>query len=108
LETLRMARQKVVENVPRDLVLGEVVLTGGGALLPGIEAIAEDVFNLPVRIGCATSIGGLTEAMTLPQYSTAIGLVLFGTNGNGDAALHARRRGGVGARVQRWLADLWN
>ncbi len=108
LETLRMARQKVVENVPRDLVLGEVVLTGGGALLPGIEAIAEDVFNLPVRIGCANSIGGLTEAMTLPQYSTAIGLVLFGTNGNGDAALHARRRGGVGARVQRWLADLWN
>ena len=28
LETLRMAKQKIVENVPRDLVLGEVVLTG--------------------------------------------------------------------------------
>ena len=34
LETLRMAKQKIVENVPRDLVLGEVVLTGGGAQLP--------------------------------------------------------------------------
>ena len=51
LETLRMARQKIVENVPRDLVLGEVVLTGGGALLPGIEPIAEEVFGLPVRVG---------------------------------------------------------
>ena len=51
LETLRMAKQKIVENVPRDLVLGEVVLTGGGALLPGIEPIAEEVFALPVRIG---------------------------------------------------------
>ena len=46
-----MARQKIVENVPRDLVLGEVVLTGGGALLPGIEPIAEEVFDLPIRVG---------------------------------------------------------
>ena len=97
LETLRMARQKIVENVPRDLVLGEVVLTGGGARLPGIEAIAEDVFGLPVRVGMPNTIGGLTDAMALPQYATAIGLVLFGANGerrrlhcaSGDAA--ARR-----------------
>ena len=45
LETLRMAKQKIVENVPRDLVLGEIVLTGGGAQLPGIERIAEEVFG---------------------------------------------------------------
>ncbi len=82
LETLRMARQKIVENVPRDLVLGEVVLTGGGALLPGIEPIAEEVFGLA---DCgwerANSIGGLTDAMTSPQYATALGLVVFGANG---------------------------
>ena len=84
-----MARQKIVENVPRDLVLGEVVLTGGGALLPGIESIAEEVFSLPVRIGTAKSIGGLTEAMTSPQYATAIGLVVFGANGQGEDAVHA-------------------
>src|SRR5580692_8566682 len=107
LETLRMARQKIVENVPRDLVLGEVVLTGGGALLPGIEPLAEEVFNLPVRIGMANSIGGLTDAMTSPQYATAIGLVVFGTNGAGDDASHVRRRSGTFPRIQRWLADLW-
>jgi len=108
LETLRMSRQKIVENVPRDLVLGEVVLTGGGALLPNIEPLAEEVFGLPVRIGAANAIGGLTDAMTAPQYATAIGLVLFGANGDRDDAVHVgRRRGGVLARVQRWLADLW-
>jgi cell division protein FtsA len=108
LETLRMARQKIVENVPRDLVLGEIVLTGGGALLPGIEPIAEEVFNLPVRVGAANAVGGLTDAMTSPQYATALGLVVFGANGNGDEASHFRRRGGAAARVQRWLTDLWN
>jgi cell division protein FtsA len=109
VETLRMARQKIVENVPRDLVLGEVVLTGGGALLLNIEPIAEDVFGLPVRIGAANRIGGLTDAMTAPQYATALGLVLFGANGDREDALRIGRRGGATlARVQRWLADLWS
>jgi cell division protein FtsA len=107
LETLRMARQKIVENVPRDLVLGEVVLTGGGALLRGIEPIAEEVFNLPIRVGTANSIGGLTDAMSSPQYATALGLVVFGANGHGEDAVHGRRRSAIGGRIQRWLADLW-
>ena len=108
LETLRMAKQKIVENVPRDLVLGEVVLTGGGAQLPGIGPIAEDVFGLPVRVGSPNTIGGLTDAMAAPQYATAIGLVLFGANGDRDDASRTGRRGSaIAARVQRWLADLW-
>jgi cell division protein FtsA len=108
LETLRMAKQKIVENVPRDLVLGEVVLTGGGALLPNIEPLAEEVFGLPVRIGTPNSVGGLTDAMSAPQYATAIGLVLFGANGDREDALRVKKRGGaLAARVQRWLGDLW-
>src|ERR1700729_34734 len=108
LETLRMAKQKIVENVPRDLVLGEVVLTGGGAQLPGIGPIAEDVFGLPVRVGAPNAIGGLTDAMAAPQYATAIGLVLFGANGDrDDASRIGRRSNAIAARVQRWLADLW-
>ena len=90
LETLRMAKQKIVENVPRDLVLGEIVLTGGGAQLPGIERIAEEVFGLPVRIGAPNTLGGLTDALAAPQYATAIGLVLFGANGERDDCI-ARR-----------------
>ncbi len=108
LETLRMAKQKIVENVPRDVVLGEVVLTGGGAQLPGIEAIAEEVFGLPVRTGTPNTIGGLTDAMAAPQYATAVGLVLFGSNGEREDALrNGRRSSAVLHRVQRWLSDLW-
>jgi len=109
LETLRMARQKIVDNVPRDLVLGEVVLTGGGSLLPGIEPIAEEVFGLPVRVGMPNTIGGMTDAMTQPQYATALGLVLFGANGEHDESNGVRRRGGsIVNRIQKWLSDLWN
>ena len=109
LETLRMAKQKIVENVPRDLVLGEVVLTGGGAALPGICPIAEEIFGLPARVGTPQSIGGLTDAITLPQYSTAIGLVIFGAAGELEASNGVRRPGGtVLTRLRNWFADLWN
>jgi cell division protein FtsA len=110
LETLRMAKTKILESVPRDLVLGEVVLTGGGALLPGIEPIAEEVFGLPVRVGAPNAeINGLTDALRLPQYSTAIGLVLFGPNGGLEREEGARRRGGsMFVKLRNWIADLWN
>ncbi|MHB8145804.1 MAG: cell division protein FtsA [Vulcanimicrobiaceae bacterium] len=108
LETLRMAKQKIIENVPRDLVLGEVVLTGGGALLPGIAPIAEDVFGLPVRIGAPAGIGGLTDAISLPQFATAIGLVLFGANGEYEANDGSRRAVSLFAKIRKWLVELWN
>ncbi|MHB8433204.1 MAG: cell division protein FtsA [Candidatus Tyrphobacter sp.] len=108
LETLRMARQKIVENVPRDLVLGEVVITGGGSLLPGIDAIAEDVFGLPVRLGVPKHVVGLTETVAQPQYATAIGLILFGANGNGSLIETSRRSGSLWQRIRKFASDLWN
>ncbi|HEV7178297.1 MAG TPA: cell division protein FtsA [Candidatus Baltobacteraceae bacterium] len=109
LEMLRMAKQKIVENVPRDLVLGEVVITGGGALLPGLAPISEDIFGLPTRVGAPQSIGGLTDAIALPQYATAVGLVLFGANGETEQTNGVRRPGGsLVTRVRNWFADLWN
>jgi cell division protein FtsA len=109
LETLRMAKQKIIDNVPRDLVLGEVVITGGGSLLPGLEPIAEDVFGLPVRVGMPNTIGGLTDSMTQPQYATAIGLVLFGSTDDSEAHTGARRRNGsFFNRIRSWFSDLWN
>ena len=109
VETFRMAKAKILESVPRDLVLGEVVLTGGGALLPGIEPIAEEIFGLPVRVGVPNAqINGLTDALQLPQYSTAIGLVLFGPDGGLEREERKRGSGSMFAKLRNWIADLWN
>lgn len=105
LETLRLVKQKVVEHVPRDLILAEVVLTGGGSRLRGIEATAAEFFGLPVRVGVPEFVGGLTDAVKQPEYATAVGLVLFGPKGD-PSPLTARRRG-IFARLTSWLADLW-
>ena len=108
VETFRMAKTKIIENVPRDLVLGEVVITGGGAHLIGIEPVAEEVFGLPVRVGLPGAVAGLTDALKQPEYATAIGLVLFGPNGGLENREYIRRRPSVFSKVRSWLGDLWN
>ncbi len=103
-----MVRAKIIENVPRDLVLGEVVITGGGAHLIGIESIAEEVFGLPVRVGLPGCVAGLNDALKRPEYATAIGLVLFGPGGGLQNQRYLRRTPSPLSRLRSWLGELWN
>jgi cell division protein FtsA len=55
-----------------------LVLTGGTALLEGLEEVAEEIFDLPVRRGEPSGLGGLMDRVRTPDYSTAVGLLYFG------------------------------
>lgn len=59
-------------------VAGGIVLTGGGSMLRGIDVLAEQVFDLPVRVGTPRGFGGMSQIVTNPMYSTAFGLVRYG------------------------------
>jgi cell division protein FtsA len=43
--------------------------------------LAEQIFSLPVRKGAPRDIGGLTDIVANPIYTTAVGLVLYGQKG---------------------------
>jgi len=105
-ELFRMARAHIAEHVARDQILGEVVLTGGGARLGGIETAAAEIFGLPTRIGYPSTLSGLTEAVKQPEYATAVGLVIFGPKSDGAPAASQKR--GAFSRLGTWLSDLWN
>ena len=60
---------------PEEVLTSGVVLTGGASLLTGMVDLAEDVFNLPARIGVPQEMGGLSERIRNPRYATAIGLL---------------------------------
>jgi cell division protein FtsA len=55
-----------------------LVLTGGGAQLAGIADLGREVLQMPVRVVAPSGIGGLTDAILNPAYSTAIGLLMWG------------------------------
>jgi cell division protein FtsA len=56
-----------------------VFLCGGGARIPQISALAEQVLEMPVSLGKTNSISGLKSALDQPEFATAIGLVKFGS-----------------------------
>ena len=58
-----------------------LVLTGGASQLAGAAALGREVLNMPVRVAGPTEVGGLTDNIMNPAYSTAIGLLYWGAKG---------------------------
>jgi cell division protein FtsA len=87
-----------------------VVLTGGGALLEHMTALAERVFHLPVRLGVPGDLGGLVDVAASPMYSTAVGLVLHGLKQNGEGRRAEGVLGQLGVvreRMMGWLREFF-
>lgn len=70
-----IVKELEISGFKNDLVAG-VVITGGSSLLSGIDRLAEQVLDMPVRLGKPLNMSGLTENFCMPQFSTGIGLVL--------------------------------
>src|SRR5215204_3020217 len=54
-----------------------IVLTGGAAILEGMPEIAEQIFDLPIRRGCPSGVGGLVDLVNSPVFATPVGVVLY-------------------------------
>ena len=78
-EIFTLVNREIVKSGFEDLIASGVVLTGGSAILPGMPELAEQIFDLPVRRGKPTEIGGLTDVVNSPIYATGVGLVKYGS-----------------------------
>lgn len=55
----------------------QVVVTGGGAELPGLADFAQAALGKPTRVGKPPQMTGLPEAHATPGFATLSGLVLY-------------------------------
>jgi cell division protein FtsA len=55
-----------------------IVVTGGGAKMKGVLELAEEIFQVPVRLGVPRYVTGLLDVVANPIYATGVGLVLYG------------------------------
>jgi cell division protein FtsA len=85
-EVLMQVADEIKESGWSRQLSSGVVLTGGGALLNGINDIAEQVFDAPVRIGYPERdrFGGLVEDVQSPAWAAAAGLALLGHRTQGS------------------------
>jgi cell division protein FtsA len=108
-EIFALIQREIIKAGCEDLLTSGVVVTGGTANLPGITQIAESVFNLPVRIGTPTSVGGLLDLVKGAEYAAAVGLVLHGATQSHFVKRGATAgKGRVGSTVRRvvgWFSE---
>ena len=67
-----LQRAGLVKQIPAGFVLA-----GGGAQLNGLLEMVEDGFHLPGRVAEPKGILDLPEQVAVPEYATAVGLVLY-------------------------------
>jgi cell division protein FtsA len=95
-EFLMLVRDELRRAGLESQIPAGIILTGGGAKLRGLVELAEHVFKLPVRVAAPRGLAEMSEEVSQPEYSTAVGLVLYG----------ARTRRLAGARPNGWTGRL--
>jgi cell division protein FtsA len=75
-ELFSLIDDQIAENGLKKLLGAGVVLTGGAGTLRGARELAEQVFDLPVRVGSPWAVEGLTEVVSHPRFATGVGLLL--------------------------------
>ncbi len=78
-EIFRLIAQDLDQTGVLDYARAGVFLCGGGARIPQIAKLAEEVLQMPASVGQTNSISGLKSALDQPEFATAIGLVKFGS-----------------------------
>ncbi|MEO7038695.1 MAG: cell division protein FtsA [Candidatus Elarobacter sp.] len=118
-EIFELVRAQIRESGFDGRLAAGVVLTGGASAIEGADRLAADVFGMGARLGTpAASVGGLSDAVEAPRFSTAVGLALFGAHrmslgAAGSAAAGKRKAIGspgmdrIAQRVKTWLQDFF-
>jgi len=116
-EIFYLVHQEIERAGYANRLTGGVVVTGGAAAMEGVAALATDVFGTGVRIGKpAENIGGLSDSVDAPRFSTVVGLALYGANrvAIGGASASGKKKGlgspnmdRLAQRLKTWLQDFF-
>lgn len=105
-----MVRDQMLKKDYMKHLGGGVVLTGGGAMIPGAAELAKDVFGIPARIGYPAKTGGLSDVYQSPVYATGVGLVLYAAERAGEEAQRSaplKAGGGMMDKIRSWLKEFF-
>jgi cell division protein FtsA len=92
-EIFRLIEQDIRRAGLLDYLRAGVFICGGGARIPQIFKLAEQMFQMPASLGKANSISGIKSALDQPEFATAIGLVKFGS------FQQKKRKGGLFSKI---------
>ena len=105
-ELFELIKMDLRRNGFEYLIRSGIVLTGGSSKMEGMIELAEEVFHVPVRLGMPKYLGGLSEVVKNPIYSTGVGLVQFGHGNQNMQRKTATKESKISVvwhRVKHWF-----
>jgi cell division protein FtsA len=103
-EILSLAAREIKKaNAPSALAAG-VILTGGGALLPGSVELAEQILDMPVKLGIPIGIDNLADNMVNPEYATVVGLVNYAYRNEPGRKGSKSGLKGIFKKIENWFS----
>jgi len=99
-EILSLAMREIKKTEYFEMLGAGVVLTGGGAMMEGMREKAENVFQMPVKIGVPGRLGGggFTDEVRSPAHATGIGLCMYAMEAYSQSQNRKVKKGG-GANI---------
>jgi cell division protein FtsA len=76
-ELFEMLRENLRHSGVLEALGAGCVLTGGGALLPGMPDVAESMLRVPARVGWPVQLSRMPRELARPEFSSAIGMLLY-------------------------------
>ncbi|MDE3149674.1 MAG: cell division protein FtsA [Acidobacteriota bacterium] len=76
-ELLYFVRESLRHGGVLDALGAGCVLTGGGALLPGMLDVTESQLRVPARTGLPVRLSQMPGELVHPSFATAIGMILY-------------------------------
>ncbi|MEA3287897.1 MAG: cell division protein FtsA [Candidatus Marinimicrobia bacterium] len=104
-EILQMVKTNLKENGMLKHLNSGLVFTGGGSKIPGLEALAKRVFEMPIRLGSPIGFTDTTEMVESPEYATATGLIAYAAKFQSEDARQLDR--GAPARFIHKIANFF-
>ncbi|MDX9856185.1 MAG: cell division protein FtsA [candidate division Zixibacteria bacterium] len=103
-EILSLVARELKKAVRTDQLTGGLVLTGGGALLPHTLELAEQMFDMPVRLGTIGGLAHVPDDLNSNRYAAALGLALYGATHEPVAESRRSAVGGWLRRLENWIS----
>ena len=100
-EIFEMVQAELRRSGFEELVRAGMVLTGGASKMEGVIELAEEMLQMPVRVGIPQHVSGLGEVMGNPVHATGVGLLLMGSQ-----IEHPRRPVIPAGRAVGWFKKL--
>lgn len=83
-----------------------IVMTGGASMVSGVTNVAEQIFQVPVRVGAPQNAKGNLEVVNNPTFATSVGLLMYAAKQEKQSQqIKLPREGvtGIFSKIKHWF-----